>query len=276
MEKLFFDGGMGTLLHKQGLTGDPVRLNLTHGESVVDIHRQYIHAGADIITANTFGAYTHKYPDAEELIASALRHAREATANETRTVRIALDICPLGQMLEPYGDMTCDEAYALFLEAAQTGAANGADMVLVETFYCIHELEAAVHAAKAVNLPVFATMTFNEKGRTAMGASVGDMVALLEGLGVNALGMNCGFGPDIYKGLLPDLVKATRLPILIQPNAGLPVIIDGQTHYNVTPADFARTMTEIAAMGCTHLGGCCGTTPEHIEAMVAACKVTGR
>ncbi|MCL2603979.1 MAG: homocysteine S-methyltransferase family protein [Defluviitaleaceae bacterium] len=281
MKKLFFDGGMGTLLHERGLTGDPVCLNLLHGEAIIDIHRQYIHAGADVITANTFGAYTHKYPNAGELISAALRHA-QAAVTQTRkegtnlsATCIAFDMCPLGQMLEPYGDFTYDAAYALFLEAAQTGAANGANMILIETFYCVRELEAAVRAAKTTGLPVFATMSFNEKGRTAMGTSIGDMAKLLEEINADAIGMNCGFGPDVYKKLLPELLAATHLPVLIQPNAGLPEIIGDQTRYNVTPDDFARTMAEIAAMGCAHLGGCCGTTPAHISAMIAACGVRG-
>jgi 5-methyltetrahydrofolate--homocysteine methyltransferase len=266
MKRLFFDGGMGTCLQERGLTDDPVSYNLTHGETITEIHRQYLAAGAHVITANTFGAYTHKHPNALELIAAAIKHTRNAGASLT-----ALDMGPTGLMLEPYGEATYDEVFGLFEEAAITGAAHGADLILIETFFCINELEAAVRAAKTTGLPLYATMTFDKRGRTTMGTPIADMVALLEGLGVDALGMNCGLGPDIYKSLLPDLLAASRLPVLVQPNAGLPEIIDGKTRYNVTPGDFARVMAEMAAMGCTHSGGCCGTTPAHIAAMVTAC-----
>jgi 5-methyltetrahydrofolate--homocysteine methyltransferase len=268
MEKIYFDGGMGTVLQERGMTGDPVRFNLTHGDTIVDIHRQYINAGADIITANTFGAYRHKHADTAEIIAAAMRHARAAG----QKAKLALDMGPLGIMLEPYGDMAFDDAYEIFRETAQTGADNGADLILIETFYCLIELEAAVKAAKTTGLPVFASMTFDKRGRTSMGVPVKKMADLLEELGADALGMNCGFGPDIYKELLPELFAATRLPVLLQPNAGLPEIVNGQTRYNVTPNDFANVMAEMAAMGCTYLGGCCGTAPAHIAAMKEACK----
>jgi 5-methyltetrahydrofolate--homocysteine methyltransferase len=269
MKQLFFDGAMGTALQERGLTGDPVRFNLTHGEVITDIHQKYLNAGADIITANTFGAYSHKHGDAAELIRSAMFHAKKAVNG---TAKIALDISPQGQMLEPYGDMTYEEAYALFLQAVQTGAENGADLILIETFYCINELKAAIHAAKTTNLPVFATMTFDKKGRTSMGVHFRDMVTLSEETGVDALGMNCGFGPDVYKDLFPDLSALTKLPILIQPNAGLPEVINGFITYNVSPEGFAQTMAEINTMGCTYMGGCCGTTPEHIKTMIQVCK----
>jgi 5-methyltetrahydrofolate--homocysteine methyltransferase len=266
MKRLFFDGGMGTSLHERSLSGDPIRFNLSHGETITDIHRKYAEAGANVITANTFGAYTHKHPDAAELIGAAIRHAQKANPG-----RIALDISPTGNMLEPYGDMTFEEAHTLFLEAVQAGAEFGADMVLIETFYCINELKAAVCAAKTTSLPVFATMTFDKRGRTSMGVSIRDMVGLLEGLGVAALGMNCGFGPDIYRDLLPELLNSTQLPVLVQPNAGLPEMVGDQLTYNVNPTEFARIMAQMADGGCTHLGGCCGTTPAHIAAMVLAC-----
>jgi len=267
MERLFFDGGMGTILHGRGLAEDPVRLNLTHSDVITDIHRQYLDAGADVLTANTFGAYTHKHADAELLIEAAIKNARAAG-----TAKVALDMGPLGVMLEPYGDMAFEEAHALFTQAAQAGAKYGADMILIETFYCLTELEAAVQAAKATGLPVFATMTFDKRGRTTMGTPLAKMAAALEDWGVAVLGMNCGLGPDTYLELLPQLREATRLPILVQPNAGLPQIINGQTVYDVSADDFAAVMADIAQNGATHLGGCCGTTPAHISAMINACK----
>jgi len=266
MKKLIFDGGMGTCLQAKGLAGDPVEMNLTHGAEIIDIHRQYLAAGADVITANTFGAYVSKYPNAEKMIEAAIGHARTAGAKT-----VALDMGPTGKMMEPFGDMTPEEAEAEFSASAQAGKKYGADMILIETFFCLYELEAAVKAVKVTGLPVVATMTFDKKGRTTMGVSLSAMVELLAELGVDALGMNCGLGPDVYKDLLPDLLKATTLPVLVQPNAGLPESIDGKTVYTTTPADFAKVMAEINAGGCTHLGGCCGTTPAHISAMVTAC-----
>ena len=265
MKKLIFDGGMGTCLQALGLTGDPVEMNLTHGADIIEIHRQYLAAGADVITANTFGAYVSKYPDGEKMIEAAIQHARTAGAKT-----VALDMGPTGKMMEPFGDMTPAEAEAEFSASAQAGKKYGADMILIETFFCVYELEAAVKAAKATGLPVFATMTFDKKGRTTMGVSLGAMAELLEGLGVDALGMNCGLGPDVYKDILPDLLNATKLPVLVQPNAGLPEIMDGKSVYTTTPADFASVMGEINGLGCTHWGGCCGTTPAHIAAMVQA------
>jgi 5-methyltetrahydrofolate--homocysteine methyltransferase len=279
MERYFFDGGMGTVLYKKRLTEDPVRLNLTHGEEIADIHTQYLTAGATVLTANTFGAYTHKHGDAQDLIKAAMRHAKKAIdtfSPKEKNYLVALDMGPLGLMLEPFGDTTFDEAYGYFSAAAQTGAENGADLILIETFYCINELEAAVKAAKETGLPVFATMTFDVKGRSTMGVPIAKMVNELAEWGVNAVGMNCGLGPDVYKELLPVLLAAApaELPLLVQPNAGLPEIVNGQTVYNVTPADFAAKMAEMDALATgriLHLGGCCGTAPEHIKALIAAC-----
>lgn len=276
VERLFFDGGMGTSLLARRLSGDPMRLNLSQGDKITEIHKQYLAAGATVLTANTFGAYTHKYPDAAELIKLAVSYGKKAREESGAHALVALDMGPLGKMLEPYGDMSQDEAYDIFLQWAQTGAAQGADMVLIETFFCINEIEAAVKAAKTTGLPVFATMTFDKKGRTTMGKSIRDMVDLLESLGVDALGMNCGYGPDLYKELLPDLLAVTKLPVLVQPNAGLPEVVDGIMVYHLSPEDFAQTMADIASLGCTHLGGCCGTTPAHIAAMVEACGAVAR
>ena len=270
MNRYFFDGGMGTILHERGLTDDPVRLNITHGATITAIHREYVAAGAQVLTANTFGAYTHKHADAAALIEVALANAKVAGAE-----KVAMDMGPLGKMLAPFGDMTFEEAHGLFTQAAQAGKQHGADMILIETFYCLTELEAATQAALATGLPVFATMTFDKMGRTTMGIPIAKMAEKLGEWGVTALGMNCGLGPDVYKTLLPTLLAATSLPVLVQPNAGLPDIVGGRTVYNVAPQDFAGVMAEMdkLANGRTlHLGGCCGTTPAHIAAMTAACS----
>ena len=267
-----FDGAMGTALLARGFYGDPVLVNASDADAITEIHREYIHAGATVITTNTFGAYCHKYENAAALIQAATGHAKAAirATGAQGKVKVALDMGPLGEMLAPFGDMTQEDAYAIFLHSAEAGAQSGADLILIETFFCTAELEAAVRASKTTGLPVFATMTFDKNGRTVMGTSIGDMVNLLEGLGVDALGMNCGFGPEAYKNLLPELLGVTQLPALVQPNAGLPEIVDGKMVYAQTPEEFAQIMKEISALGCTYLGGCCGTTPAHIAAMVKA------
>jgi 5-methyltetrahydrofolate--homocysteine methyltransferase len=163
------------------------------------------------------------------------------------------------------------ELYEIYRCTAQAGAKAGADFILAETMMDLNELEAAVKAASETGLPVMATMSFNENGRTMYGASIKSMVELLEGLGVVALGLNCGFGPEAYRGLVADLLAATSLPVILQPNAGLPDVVNGVPVYNLLPDAFAGMMAVMAKMGCKLLGGCCGTGPEHISAMVKEC-----
>ena len=271
-KKLFIDGGTGTEFHKQGLTGDPVTANLSHPQTVVDLHRAYAHTGADIITANTFGAYSHKHANFLEIIAAAIANAKAAVQGDNKY--IALDMGPTGLMLEPYGDVTAEEAAAIFAQTIQTGVENGVDLILIETMMDLSELEIAVTEAKKTGLPVFATMSFNANGRTMYGVSIGDMVALLERLQVDALGMNCGEGLDAYASLIDELLLATNLPVIFQPNAGLPEVVNGMPQYNIRPEDYANFMTAMANKGVSILGGCCGTEPAHIAAMVRKCKCT--
>jgi len=292
-QPLFFDGAMGTELQKRGFSQDPAILNRTHPTEIISVHREYLEAGTDIITANTFGAYTHKHSDAAEMIEAAIAHGRKALSdfsNKTDEAKkcesgkapgttckrgdkwLALDLGPTGLMLEPYGDTTKEECQQIYNAAVNAGAA--ADMILIETMMDLAELEIAVTEAKATGLPVFATMSFDKKGRTMMGASVGDMVSLLEGLGVDALGVNCGFGPDIYLPLVAELKEKTRLPIIVQPNAGMPVAnvtesvgsgAVGAVQYDLSVEDFAAA---VASMGVDIMGGCCGTSPAHIKALI--------
>jgi len=269
-KKLFIDGGTGTEFHKQGLTGDPVTANLSHPQAVVDLHRAYSHAGADIITANTFGAYSHKHANFAEIIAAALANAKAAVQGENKY--IALDMGASGLMLEPYGDVTAEEAAAIFAQTIQAGVRNGADLILIETMMDLGELEIAVTEAKKTGLTVFATMSFNANGRTMYGASIKDMVELLERLQVDALGMNCGEGLEAYAPLIDELLQATSLPVIFQPNAGLPEVINGTPQYNVQPDAYADFMAEMANKGVSILGGCCGTEPAHISAMAAKCR----
>jgi len=270
--KLFIDGGTGTEFHKQGLTGDPVTVNLCNPQAVVDLHRAYLHAGADIITANTFGAYSHKHANFAQIISAAIENAKTAVQGENKY--IALDMGPTGLMLEPYGDVPTEEAAAIFAQTIQQGVKNGVDLILIETMMDLGELEIAVTEAKKTGLPVFATMSFNANGRTMYGTSIKDMAALLERLQVDALGMNCGEGLDAYAALLDELLQATSLPVIFQPNAGLPEIVDGAPQYNVQPNEYASFMADMASKGVTILGGCCGTEPAHIAAMIRKCTCT--
>jgi len=270
--RILFDGAMGTELQKRGLNQDPALLNLSHPEVIIDIHREYLAAGADIITANTFGAYNHKHDNAADMIKAAISHGRAALEGHPGKW-LALDLGPTGLMLEPYGDTTPEECYKIFEEAVNLGTACGADLILIETMMDLAELELAVTAAKKTGLPVFATMSFDKNGRTMMGASLNDMVSLLEGLDADAVGMNCGFGPDVYVELAAKLAGITKLPIIVQPNAGMPLPAEPDparpgeflpASYSLTVDDFVKAMSAIDA---AVLGGCCGTSPAHIAAL---------
>ena len=258
--RLFFDGAMGTMLQQCGMPSGTASGTQNHirAENVIEIHKQYINAGANIITANTFGV--HDY----ETIALAIDHARRAGAK-----LVAMDIGPTGEILEPYGDFAYEDCYKIFLQASEAGAKAGADLILIETMMDLNELKAAVTAAKTTGLPIIATMSFDQNGRTIMGASLQEMVELLESLEVDALGMNCGYGPDLYENMLEQL--STKLPILIQPNAGLPEIVGGKAIYTMTAESFAQSMAKMSVKAKL-LGGCCGTTPEHIKEMIALCQ----
>jgi len=259
-DQLFFDGAMGTMLQKYGMPSGVASgtLNIDMADAVIEIHKQYLDAGVDVITANSFGIHD------QETIALALNHARKAGA-----MLVALDIGPSEYLLEPYGDVSYDECYEKFAKTSAYGKKAGADLILIETMIDINELKAATTAAKATGLPVIATMSFEQNGCTIMGDSISDMVNLLESLEVDALGMNCGYGPELYEGLLEKL--NTKLPILIQANAGLPDIVDGKAAYTMTAESFAQSMNKISKTAKL-LGGCCGTTPEHIKEMIKLCR----
>ena len=264
---IIIDGAMGTELQKRGLRLDPALHNQRNPDIITEIHREYLEAGADILTANTFGAYTHKYDNAEEIIKAAMSSGQAAIDGQPDKW-LALDMGPTGLMLEPYGDTTHEECLEIFNRAADSGVKCGADLIIIETMMDLAELELAIKAAKQTNLPILATMSFDKNGVTMMGVSINDMVQSLEKLDVDAIGMNCGFGPDLYTKLVAELASKTSMPIVVQPNAGLPVTspVAGEgTSYSLTPDDFADAM---AAMNAKFLGGCCGTSPVHIEALV--------
>ena len=276
-EWLFFDGGMGSILQERGLAAGelPETWNITHPDEIQSIHRAYLDAGSDIINTNTFGANALKFPDnLREIVEAAVAHAKEARRQAGREdAYIALDIGPTGRLLQPLGDLPFEQAVALFGEVVRIGAAAGADLVLIETMSDSYELKAAVLAAKEnCDLPVLATVIFDENGKLLTGGTVDAVVALLEGLGVDALGVNCGLGPKQMVPIVKRLTEVSSLPVIVSPNAGLPRSENGKTVYDIRADEFASLMAEIADLGVQVLGGCCGTTPAHIRAMIEACK----
>lgn len=278
-EILFFDGAMGTMLQERGLqTGEiPELWNMTHEEVILDVHKQYLEAGCDIVKANTFGINPFKMKDTgytcEALTQKGIELVKRAIAETGKEAYTALDIGSLGKLLEPLGELPFEEAYAAFKPVCIAGEQAGADLVLIETMNDTYEIKAAVLAAKEnTSLPIVVTMVFDEGGKLLTGADMEAAVAMLEGLRVDAIGLNCGFGPDVMKEFLPKLREVCSLPIVVNPNAGLPVVVDGKTCFHVGPEEFAGIMTEIAEEGISVLGGCCGTTPAHIRALVESCK----
>ncbi len=261
-----FDGGMGTMLQARGLAAGacPERLNLSDPGIVESIHAAYIQAGADIITTNTFGASRRKLgEDPAPYISAGVAIARRAGAP-----LVALDVGPLGGLLEPYGDMSFTEAYRQFCEIVDAGAAAGADLVLVETMSDLLEAKAALLAVKErTRLPVLVTMTFGEDGRTFLGVDPAAAAVTLTSLGADAVGVNCSLGPEQLRGVVQSMLRATHLPILVQPNAGMPRLVNGETRFDVGPAAFAQAAKGFLDDGAAILGGCCGTTPDHIRAL---------
>lgn len=277
---VYCDGGMGSLLQERGLQAGelPGIWNLTHPEVLSDIHRAYLEAGADIITTNTFGVDHLKYNEdteytTEQVVAAGVRLVRQAIESSGRKAYTALDMGSTGKLLKPLGDLAFEDAYRLFREVVLVGAREGADLVLIETMSDSYEAKAAVLAAKEnCNLPVFVTVTFDAKGKLLTGGSVESVVALLEGLGVDALGINCGLGPVQMKGILEQFLGVASVPVIVNPNAGLPRSEGGKTVYDISSDEFANEMKTIAAMGARIIGGCCGTTPEHIRKTIEACQ----
>ena len=278
-ELLFLDGGMGTLLQAEGLApGElPETWNIEHPEKVEAIHRRYYEAGSDVVLANTFGANVCKFHDdrytVEEVIRAGIANAKRAGEQIGKETYVALDMGPTGKLLKPMGDLDFDDAYETFAEAVRYGEKYGADLIHIETMSDTYEVKAAILAAKEnSSLPVFVTMIFDERGKLLTGGDVPSVVAMLEGLRVDALGLNCGLGPKQMLPILNDLRRYTSLPIIVKPNAGLPKQKNGETYYDVEPDEFARIMQEVVKGGACVIGGCCGTTPEHIKKLVEECK----
>lgn len=263
---IFFDGGMGTMLQAKGMKigAIPELLNLENPDRIIDIHKMYINAGADVIYANTFGANAYKLKatgkSVSEIISAAIKNAREACKG-TDTL-VALDIGPIGQLLEPTGTLKFEEAYEIYKE--QLIAGKDADLVVFETQTDLYELKAAVLAAKEnTDLPIVCTMTFEKNHRTFTGCGITNMAYTLDGLGVDAMGVNCSLGPEDLYDVIDELAQCTDTPIVVKPNAGLPDPVTNE--YNVSPKEFAGQLTKFSDYGVKILGGCCGTTPEYIK-----------
>ncbi|MBQ8828062.1 MAG: homocysteine S-methyltransferase family protein [Clostridia bacterium] len=292
---VFFEGGMGTLLQARGLMpGElPETWNILKPDVITEIHSAYLNAGCNIIKTNTFGANILKYSlekdndgiSLESVIEGAVLNAKKAIKNvkgeNSDDTYIALDIGPLGKLLKPLGTLAFEDAVEIFAQTVRIGVKCGVDLILIETMNDAYELKAAVLAAKEnSDLPVFATCAFDEKGKLMTGADVKAVIALLEGLRVDALGMNCSLGPKQLKNFVSDFSKYSSLPVIVCPNAGLPAFENGKTVFKVLPEEFAEDMADIASMGGRILGGCCGTTPEHMRAVteklesVKPCEIT--
>lgn len=281
-ELLFFEGGMGTSLQKRGLKpGElPEVWNLTHPDVICDIHLAYLNAGCNIIKLNTFGANPLKFSDKSELkaiIGAAFSNAKKAIELSGRKddIYIALDIGPSGKLLKPLGDMDFEDAVSIFGETVKYGSDLGMDLVLIETMNDMYETKAAVLGAKEnCDLPIFVTNAYDMSGKLMTGATPEAVCATLEGLGANAIGLNCSYGPREMLSIVKRLAVCSSLPLIVCPNAGLPQIVDGKTVYDVNKTEFADLMKEIVDVGVHVAGGCCGTTPEYMEEMILKLKGT--
>jgi len=267
---VFLDGALGTELQKKGLkTGDlPELFSFTHPDIVGEIHRSYVEAGSDIILTNTFGANRFKLKNTpytvDEVVSTAVKIARGAGAKF-----VALDVGPLGRLLEPLGDLTFEEAYDVFCEIVTAGEKSGADMIIIETMTDLYEIKAALLAAKEnTSLPVLCSMSFEKNGRTFTGCGVREAAITLSSLGADAIGVNCSTGPDDLYDTVCEMLKYSDVPMSVKPNAGLPDPVTGE--YTLGADDFAEFMKKYAAIGVKFLGGCCGTTPEYIYKTKAA------
>lgn len=270
---LIFDGAMGTMLQNRGLKlGElPETLNISSPDIIIEIHKAYIEAGSNIITTNTFGANETKLINSSytvtEIIKKAVENSKKAVGD--KDIAIALDIGPIGELLEPLGTLSFEAAYDIFKKQIIQGVKSGVDLILIETMTDLYETKAAILAAKEnSDLPIFCTMSYEEDGRTFTGCNLISMVMVLQGLGVDALGVNCSLGPKEIEPLIDDILNISKIPVMVQPNAGLPTIVDGKTVFNTTPEEFTSYGIRFAKKGVKVLGGCCGTTDKHIEALV--------
>ena len=263
---LLFDGGMGTMLQAAGLEAGalPELLNLSEPDAITAVHAAYVAAGSEVVTTNTFGANAHKLGDAatvEEIFDAAVRCARASGARY-----VAGDIGPLGALMRPMGTLSFDEAYNLFAQQVRAAATAGVDLFVIETMTDLAEIRAAVLAAKEnSDLPIFATMTFEEDGRTFLGTSPEVAAITLDALGADVVGINCSLGPAELRPLAARMLAVTEKPVMVQANAGLPHVEDGRTVYDIDPTAYAAAVRGMVDDGVGIIGGCCGTNPNYIR-----------
>ncbi len=271
---VYLDGGMGTLLQAQGLKpGEyPERWNISRPDVITNIHKSYFDAGSNVVCTNTFGANMLKFDreELEQIVKAAIANAKAAKeqSNSGKEKFIALDIGPTGKLLKPLGDLDFEDAVSIFAKTIQLGVRYGVDLILIETMNDSYETKAALLAAKENStLPVIVTNAYGEDGKLLTGATPAAMVAMLEGMGVNALGANCSLGPKQLRGVAEALLEHASVPVVLKPNAGLPKSVDGKTVYDVAADDFAEEVAGLMQKGVRIVGGCCGTTPEYIKAL---------
>ncbi len=272
---IILDGAMGTELQKRGMKPGELseEMNFSNPRLVAGINRAYAKAGSDVVFANTFGANRYKLKDSGrtvfETVYAAIKIAKDATFDLDTFV--ALDVGPLGKLLEPMGELSFEEAYEAFAEIVKIGQAAGADLAVLETMTDLYEMKAALLAVKEnTSLPVFCSITLDSNMRTFTGTSVLEEVLVLSGLGADAIGINCSLGPASLEPAVTELLKYSPVPVLIKPNAGLPDPKTGE--YSLSSEDFAAEMKAFADMGVKIMGGCCGTSPEYIRALSGAVK----
>ena len=271
---VFLDGGMGTLLQEKGLKAGeyPERWNITHPHIISGIHKAYFDAGSNVVCTNTFGANSLKFDDKEleNIIMSAIYNAKNA-ANESSSDApkfVALDIGPTGKLLKPLGDLCFEDAVSVFAKTVKLGAKYGADLVIIETMNDSYETKAALLAVKEnCDLPVIVSNAYGEDGKLMTGATPGAMVALLEGMGADALGANCSLGPKQLRNVVIELLENASIPVILKPNAGLPKAVESKTVFDVTAEEFAEEVASLIKKGVRVAGGCCGTTPEYIKVL---------
>lgn len=271
---VYLDGGMGTLLQAEGLAAGelPERWNIEHPDKVIKIHKDYFDAGSNVVSANTFGANILKFEreELEKIISSAINNVRRAMEESSGEQEkfVALDIGPTGKLLKPLGDLDFEDAVKIFAETVKIGIKCGADLIIIETMNDSYETKAALLAAKEnSDLPVFVMNAYGSDGKLMTGASPEAMVAMLEGMGADAIGLNCSLGPRALSGVVDKLLKSASVPVIVKPNAGLPKSVNGKTVFDVSPDDFSDTMREFVLGGARVVGGCCGTTPAYIKAL---------
>ncbi len=269
---VYLDGGMGTLLQENGLKpGEkPERWNITNSDVITKIHKDYFDAGSNVVCTNTFGANALKFDEAEldKIIGAAVNNAKKArdmsqTCNEKF---VALDIGPSGKLLKPLGDLDFEDAVGVFAKTVQLGVRYGVDLVIIETMNDCYETKAALLAVKEnCNLPVIVSNAYGEDGKLMTGATPAAMVAMLEGMGADAVGANCSLGPKQLRGVALELIENASVPVILKPNAGLPKSVNGKTVFDITPCEFADEVADLIKKGIRVAGGCCGTTPEYIK-----------